>query len=598
MSMPVYSGTAASDLLGLPNSIIYVALFATSFAFILACTQNLQCQPKAWVMSPWRSPAQFGVLNTIFFLLNREGFLRGLLSRQRGSPAFIGVCGYGLYVAAPGEQVCQLLRSPHLLPSPGLSDALRNFFGMPTRDLRIFDHSLISSFEVAAVHKTNHPDPSRRIISHQRRDFALYFQGRHLRVTVERFLANLTCSLLDDASLSCQPSQLPDLYHFLFGHLFRAEVRALYGENVLTVSPSFCEDFVKFYEVFPTIAMGMSCWLSPSSSRARDTMLNNFKTWRVVCHSKSDMESIERSDPDYEPVWGTACIRKMVRRHEDLGFSDDGIASVMLGYLFVTMANSIPATLWMLLYILLDKDLASRVEAEVRCAFSDPSGLDVEKLVALPLLNSVYRETLRLRIAGAVGRRRPDGDMILGGCKIKRNTPVMFSNWLGGADDKFWNGSAVLGPYGTRPVNEFWAERFLVRPNAGLDGRASRSPEPGRRHTANYQDQGKPAKATLEGYWFPFGGGPSRCPGESPAKYMILSSVAVVLRKLHIELTDPAAAESVGSDHCFDRERMRRVMAMKFNSNSELVPRAWLSTRWLDVQFQLGWRGPEPFGAR
>lgn len=47
------------------------------------------------------------------------------------------------------------------------------------------------------------------------------------------------------------------------------------------------------------------------------------------------------------------------------------------------MANSIPATLWMLFYILLDEGLASRVDAEISGAFSVQSGLETGGLAAV-----------------------------------------------------------------------------------------------------------------------------------------------------------------------------------------------------------------------
>jgi hypothetical protein len=40
-------------------------------------------------------------------------------------------------------------------------------------------------------------------------------------------------------------------------------------------------------------------------------------------------------DIDYEPTWGSICIKRMIQRHKERGFSDDGVASIMLGYLFM-----------------------------------------------------------------------------------------------------------------------------------------------------------------------------------------------------------------------------------------------------------------------
>jgi cytochrome P450 len=153
------------------------------------------------------------------------------------------------------------------------------------------------------------------------------------------------------------------------------------------------------------------------------------------------------------------------------------------------VANSIPATIWILLYILLDQDLAQRLEFEINPALSGPFELDSYDPLSRPLLHSVYCETLRLRIAGAVGRKCLDSDFSLGDCKIKQNIPVMFSNWLGSVDGSFWNTSDVSWERDKHPVDTFWAERFLGDHRKAL------------------------VKAGLTGNWFPFGrGGPRNAP--------------------------------------------------------------------------------------
>jgi hypothetical protein len=82
--------------------------------------------------------------------------------------------------------------------------------------------------------------------------------------------------------------------------------------------------------------------------------------------------------------------------------------------IFNTVANSIPATIWMLFYILLDQDLAQRLDSEISTAVSGPSEMDPENFLSLPLLHSVYSEILRLRIAGAIERKCSDSDFFLG----------------------------------------------------------------------------------------------------------------------------------------------------------------------------------------
>jgi cytochrome P450 len=188
------------------------------------------------------------------------------------------------------------------------------------------------------------------------------------------------------------------------------------------------------------------------------------------------------------------------------------------------MANSIPVTIWMLLYILLSPDLTERVKAEVIPAFSSP-WLDLQSLTDLPFLSSVYCETLRLRVGGAVGRKSVDSDFLLDGYLIKQNVPVMVLNWLGGLNCSFWEDDDSYGAGPQHPVKAFWPERFLGSRGTRL------------------------VKAGMAGNWFPFGGGASRCPGESLATYTILSCVDTVLNTVNIRLSDPGFAAKVGSRH-------------------------------------------------
>ncbi|KAH8746781.1 cytochrome P450 [Diaporthe sp. PMI_573] len=226
----------------------------------------------------------------------------------------------------------------------------------------------------------------------------------------------------------------------------------------------------------------------------------------------------------------------------------------MLGYLFVTIANSTPATIWMILHILLDQNLTVRVQSEIVAACSGSREIHMDKLMRAPLLSSVYHETLRLRVAGTVGRRCPGSDFYLvGGRQIRRNELIMFTNWVGGLDESFWNtGPLLSGIKPAYPVETFWAERFLRYPDEPHGGPLRRSGVPERRNGSRTVEDDRNAQLVtsgIQGHWFPFGGGSSRCPGEILAKKMILCSVATVMRSVEIQLIDPVAAANVGSHH-------------------------------------------------
>jgi hypothetical protein len=56
----------------------------------------------------------------------------------------------------------------------------------------------------------------------------------------------------------------------LFGHIFRAEVCALYGETMFATCLSFCGDFMQFYIEFSILSMGLPGWLFPSAYNTRN----------------------------------------------------------------------------------------------------------------------------------------------------------------------------------------------------------------------------------------------------------------------------------------------------------------------------------------
>ncbi|KAK4206056.1 hypothetical protein QBC37DRAFT_435481 [Rhypophila decipiens] len=146
---------------------------------------------------------------------------------------------------------------------------------------------------------------------------------------------------------------------------------------------------------------------------------------------------------------------------------------------------------------------------------------------------------------------------------------MMSSNWLGGLSQTFWNTGYML-PSGAPeyPVETFWAERFLKYPNEVISGPILKS------EWSMYETRGRSSQKTVEddrsaklvteglnGYWFPFGGGASKCPGEALASCTVLASVAILITSLRIELVAPGEAAKTQSrqrtllfgSHAFDR---------------------------------------------
>lgn len=154
-----------------------------------------------------------------------------------------------------------------------------------------------------------------------------------------------------------------------------------------------------------------------------------------------------------------------------------------------------------------DPSLLQAVRDEVATVIQSDSEIDHQKLVALPLLQSIFTETLRLRVNFNIMRdiKQPitiDGHVIPEGVMLQAPMQVAHYN------DKVWNTA------GGHPAADFWAERHVRY----ADGKRT------------YALAGSPTSSN-----FPFGGGANICPGRRLAKFEILTTVALIVSRFDIE---------------------------------------------------------------
>lgn len=238
--------------------------------------------------------------------------------------------GRPIHFAMPGKQVLFLFQNSRcVLPYPSVFDAMSTLFGLSQNDFHIF-RAAITSKEGCHIHKN---DVSRSIMTNQRKDMVLYLTGSNLNLFMQRFTRRLVQRIRHESKDMWYFR--PDLYRYMTRRIFLAEVEVLYGEDIFKVCPTLCEDFWSFYEAIPKLSKKFPTWLSPSSYATQKKMLDNFKRWQLSCVAQSNEDDTGSDTMDTEPVWGTHYIRRMYERFKDLGFSEDGIASAMVGFLFL-----------------------------------------------------------------------------------------------------------------------------------------------------------------------------------------------------------------------------------------------------------------------
>lgn len=180
--------------------------------------------------------------------------------------------------------------------------------------------------------------------------------------------------------------------------------------------------------------------------------------------------------------------------------------------------------------------LLRALQEEVRQVFNPTDHtIDVPKLLALPLLQSVYTETLRLHITFNMLRRTTAAVVMDPGFAIAKDALLFAPIELAHRDERSWG---VPG----HPAAEFWGERH-VRYRAVEEGDGVEN---------GGQGEGKRAEFVMgsrdPNMFFPFGGGSSICPGRHFAKQEIFMMVAVLLEKFDVEFVEWTTMDGKRSD--------------------------------------------------
>ena len=204
--------------------------------------------------------------------------------------------------------------------------------------------------------------------------------------------------------------------------------------------------------------------------------------------------------------------------------------------------------------ILQGRTLYNAVREEIETAYTtDPitgqPALDSQRLASLPLLQSIWTVTLRLRMSFNVTRDVKES-IVINGHTIAQGSmiqaPMMISH-----HDKTW---------GTieHPASKFWAQRHIQHDSAGT----------------HFSMAGQKTS------FFPFGGGANICPGRQFAKLEVITTVALVLSKFEIEVQAWTTVDGKPSNRPAKSD-------VRYCGTGAMAPDRDLQVRWKRIATQL-----------
>ncbi|KAL9583838.1 MAG: hypothetical protein Q9203_004909 [Teloschistes exilis] len=369
--------------------------------------------------------------------------------------------------------------------------------------------------------------------------------GSNLTLFINKFQDCLS-KRIDQYPCTTDWSELPDLFSFVYHEVIHVQLEVLCGTFFLEQNPEFVQDFARFNHSMTYLKMGLPSWMTPRSAAFRRVCLDSIKKWHEALKLHDPNRLVDTGEIN-NSRFGNDIMRSRRRIMAKMDVMDvDTAASADLGMLWALNANPATAAFWLLMEIVREPSLHPAVQHEIETASSrnDVAGsLSVSCLNDSALLQSMYAETLRLRVSVLIIQSAEFSDFNFNGWLLPKDKLILISSRIAHMD-KSWMRNLSF----EKPVDEFWAERFLTwkdkaPPKAAFhsptkdDGMPSQQAES---RTGNIEsDRWKEAQFSmtgLGGMWIPYGGGPGICPGRNLAKSIMLLTSAMFFRAYEFQL--------------------------------------------------------------
>ncbi|MCJ1468680.1 hypothetical protein MMC07_007309 [Pseudocyphellaria aurata] len=431
-------------------------------------------------------------------------------------PAGLQLGPIKMYFVGSPDHTNALFRTTQAISSNGgVVTAMKYMFGTPAEVLPLYAGD--NSGPLTAPIAGSHVLPENRIRFFHWRAAHQHLASNGISLG-EHYMNILSRNVSADTSIGAEWVEMPDLFEFIHKLAFPAATESLCGSSILSLHPTFTEDFWAFMSCIPTLLKGFPRWLSPVAYKKRDKMLMMIKEWHTFANAHSDFTKTGADDPEWDPYLGTKYVKARQSMFHGIGMMNaDGRASEDLGFLFADIAQSA-------------HDTKTQKSESIQLGNN-------------PLLQSLFAETTRLRVANVLPRIPTGGDYQLGEWSIPKGSILALSACTGAMNKDVWNAGTAEEPH---PLEDFWDERFLIypdKPNSGplrkQRGAFGAEKQPLATHSST---QGKSSSeptfslSGLGGAYIPFGGGSGICPGRHFARQEVVITLSILALQFDVEL--------------------------------------------------------------
>ncbi|KAF2177972.1 cytochrome P450 [Zopfia rhizophila CBS 207.26] len=460
------------------------------------------------------------VSNAWQFMTNKRLFINRTREALRASP--VVQCRLGpmtLHLVSGGSTVSAVFRSS-FTSDPWILRILQHTAGYASTDLAKFSADDSGCATLPRKDSTGSTAPEKRIWHAMHRTHEEGLVSAH---SVGAFSASFQeCFREELSTLPVGNWVEVRVSDFLKKHMSIAATRSVLGSRILEVNAGFIDTFWEYEQFGESLSFGLPSWLNRRAISARERFRCMCRKWYKLADQEFDWDTVAlHQDEEWEPIFGSQISRGLARWGKQFSFSVESFGAAYALLLFGLHANTIPICIWMVMEIIKDPDLYHQIKDEVSQANITDGALagnfDFQRLASMPLLQSVYTETLRVHVSILVTRTATE-PVVIGGYNIPKGSVFQAPTEVAHLDEIVW---------GTpdHPASEFWTYRH-VKEVEKTDS------------TGYVTKKLEFSIAARGGNYFPFGGGISICAGRNFAKPEVLLTVAMIISNFDIEFIE------------------------------------------------------------
>ena len=209
------------------------------------------------------------------------------------------------YIISGPESIKALWKEPDLHTRVYKSLSVMNMFKMPKKTLAFW------MWEDSGIGSSPHPQST--VPAHLRVEYMTYLSihkfltGSGLKPFADRFIENVISQLSRKTNLIDDWLVVDDLWEIVRVEFFTASLRAMCGDYLLKLSPSFVEDYWNFNRELYVLAKGYPRWLKPDAYRFRDTCIDSVKKWHAFIQPYLRDERL--IDSTWNPYYGAELVK-------------------------------------------------------------------------------------------------------------------------------------------------------------------------------------------------------------------------------------------------------------------------------------------------